>query len=61
MKFNFTRGTKTKKGTKPPVTKIISKDHSIYPVFFDKNGRKRSEEEIKKNLEAIGAINNKQN
>lgn len=61
MKFNFTRGTKTKKGTKPPVTKIISKDHSIYPVFFNEMGLKRSEEEIKKNLEAIGALNNKQN
>ena len=61
MKFNFTRGTKTKKGTKPLVTKIISKNHSIYPVFFDEYGLKRSEEEIKKNLEAIGALNNKQN
>jgi len=34
-KFNFTRGSKTHKKTFPKVTKIISKDHSIYPVFFD--------------------------
>lgn len=59
-KFNFQRGKKTKMG-KIPVTRVITKDHSVYPVFFNENGLKKTEEEIKKNIEIIGALNNKIN
>lgn len=54
-KFNFTRGTKTKKG-KPPVVRGISPDHTIYPIYFDEYGRKRSPEEVEKILADIRAI-----
>lgn len=45
--FNFKRNSKTSKG-KPPITRMLCKDHTMYPVYFDELGRKRSEEEVKK-------------
>lgn len=52
MKFNYKRGSKTPKG-KPAVTRVICKDHTIYPIFFDERGVKRSEEEVKKIFEGL--------
>lgn len=53
-KFYFTRGGKTKKGA-VPVTRLITKDHSIYPIFFDKDGLKRPKEEVEQILKQLEA------
>ncbi|MHB8362865.1 MAG: hypothetical protein ACYDBX_04580 [Patescibacteria group bacterium] len=50
MKFNFKRGSATPKGRLNSI-RLISKDHSVYPLVFDKNGQKYSDERIKKNFE----------
>lgn len=49
--FNFTRGKKTPKGTKPFVTRMITKEHSIFSQFFNEDGTKKEikEEEQKQN------------
>lgn len=52
--FNFTRNSKTPKG-KLPVTRMLHKDHTVYPIYFDESGGKRSEEEVKKIIEDLKA------
>jgi len=34
MKFNFTRGAKTPRGTKPRSTRMITKDHDAYKIYI---------------------------
>jgi hypothetical protein len=44
----------TKKG-KPAATRVISKDHSIYPIFFNEYNGRRTREEVEaimKDMEA---------
>ncbi|MBS4034376.1 MAG: hypothetical protein KGZ85_07935 [Ignavibacterium sp.] len=53
-KFNFTQGCKTKKGP-VPVTRLITKDHSVYPIFFDEFGLKRTKEEVERILKELEA------
>lgn len=53
-KFNFTRNSKTPKG-ELRVTRMLHKDHTIYPIYFDEYGRKRSEEEVKKIIQDLKA------
>ena len=33
-KFNFSRGTKTPKGTKPRSTRMITPDHDAYKIYL---------------------------
>lgn len=47
-KFSFTYGAATKKGTKPPVTRVITKEHTFYPYYFNPSGSHRKLEEKKK-------------
>lgn len=54
-KFNFTRGSGTKKGAIPTV-RVITKEHTFYHLYYDEQGRKRTPDEVKaivKKLEAI--------
>ncbi len=46
-KFNFTRGSRTRKGSIFNVTKLVTKDHTFYPYYFTPIGSKRSKEELK--------------
>ncbi len=50
--FNFTRGSATPKG-KLHTTRLISKDHAIYPLIFDEEGRKRENDVIGKNIKKV--------
>lgn len=52
LKFNYKKGSKTGKG-KIPVIRLLSKDHTLYPVYFNKYGLARPKEEVKKILEEI--------
>lgn len=51
-KFNFTRGSATPKG-KLHTTRLISKDHAIYPLIFDEKGNKREKDVIDKNIKKV--------
>lgn len=44
MKFKFKRGSATKPGP-IPIVRYCSKDHSDYPIYFDKFGNPRPKEE----------------
>lgn len=46
-KFNFTRGGRTRKGSRPKVTKLVTKDHTFYPYYFAPAGWRRSKEQLK--------------
>ena len=52
LKFNYKPNSKTKPG-KIPVIRIITKEHSIYPIFFNKYGIKKTDDEIKKEIEKV--------
>lgn len=46
LKFNFQRGSATKKG-KILSIRVITKDHFMYSKYFDENGERiKSKEEI---------------
>lgn len=44
MKFNFKSGSATKPGAIPK-TRLVTKEHLDYPIYFDALGNNRSEEE----------------
>lgn len=46
MKFNYIRGNATEKG-KLPKTRIISSQHSVFPVLFTPEKNKRPEGEVR--------------
>ncbi len=46
IKFNFKRGSATKKGV-VGTRRLITKDHNVYKYLFDSLGRRRSKEETK--------------
>lgn len=46
--FSVSPGSATKKGTKPPVTKVITKGHTFYPYHFNPYGGQRKLDEKKK-------------
>ena len=50
MKFNYKKGSATKKG-KVKTIKVLTPDHTLYPVFFKANGHRREPEQIKADLE----------
>lgn len=58
--FNFKKGSKTPKG-KPPVIRGLYKEHSMYPVFFDERGNKRTEAEVQKILDEMKALETNNN
>ena len=46
-KINFKRGSRTRKGWMPKVTKLVTKDHTFYPYYFTLSGSHRSKEQKK--------------
>lgn len=56
QKFNFKRGSATKKGRLKTI-RLITSDHSIYPIYFDELSKPRSKEEIKQVLKKKKKLN----
>ena len=50
MKFNYKKGSKTKKG-KIHTTRLLTPDHTLFPIFFKANGERRTDQQIKADLE----------
>ena len=49
MKFNYKKGSKTKKG-KIHTLRLLTPDHTLFPVFYKANGDRRTEQQIKAGL-----------
>ena len=49
MKFNYKKGSKTKKG-KIHTLRLLTPDHTLYPVFYNANGKRRTNQQIKADL-----------
>ena len=49
MKFNYKKGSKTKKG-KIHTLRLLTPDHTLFPVFYKANGERRTEQQIKAGL-----------
>ena len=58
LKFNFTKGSATRKG-EINTLRIITKDHTVYPLVFDKDGNQRPNEELENMENAIKTFDQK--
>ena len=49
MKFNYKKGSSTKKG-KIHTLRLLTPDHTMFSVFYKANGERRTDEQIKADL-----------
>ncbi len=49
MKFNYKKGSSTKKG-KIHTLRLLTPDHTMFPVFYKANGERRTDAQIKADL-----------